>query len=819
MASSLASIEALVVKLKEEMFSDHLHYSFVSRSAYDTAWLAMIPHPLEPTTPLFKSCLEWLLINQNRQGYWGESVNGDLPTIDALPATLVCMVVLQKWGLGVKNIEKGLEFMHVNMEEMLHHDRHFPLPRWFLIVFSATIELAESSGLELKFSDHMKSVISQICAKKQQILGMEELVDKCHHPPLIAYLETFSPTDYKVDQETITKHLSEDGSLFQSPSATAQAYISTGNQKCLNYLIQLVQKCPNGVPQTYPMDEELVELSMVDQVERLGLSEYFTEEIDCILKKVYRSYKGQESMHENMNFIPAKLYKDSLAFRLFRLHCYSISPRTFCWFLYDEEILDHLEKNCGQFTSLMYSVYRATDLMFIGENEADQARSFSKKMLQKISTIKKTVDDNVVIRPNLSKVIEEELSVPWIARLDHLDHRMWIEQNKEEPMWIGKASFYRLSCVHIQLLCRWSKMWGLAELGFGREKTTYCYFVVAASTCLPHDSIIRMLVAKSAILITVADDFFDMKGSLEELQMLIEAIHRWDGKGLSGPSKVIFNVLDDLVRDASKILFLQEQIDVTEDFRDLWRETFDSWLTETTWGKSRYVPSKDEYMEIGMISIATHLLVLTSSCFLNPSLPKNKIKPQKYDNITRSLMASARLVNDMQSYQKEQVEGKMNLVLLHFKENPDASMDDSIDQVKSLLDMKRKELLKHVFMDDNSDFPKQWKYLHLSCFKVFQMLYNSTNLFDKDTELQVDIERAIYITPENGFSKQLKSGTTCYPSREKKNLTINDGYERTPLQRYGEGRMNIRCQRVLKHTMRNFSLKVFKPPVFNLCFT
>lgn len=62
-------------------------------------------------------------------------------------------------------------------------------------------------------------------------------------------------------------------------------------------------------------------------------------------------------------------------------------------------------------------------------------------------------------------------------------------------------------------------------MGFGREKTTYCYFAVAASTSLPDDSIIRKLVAKSAILITVADDFFDMGGSLEELHILNDAVH------------------------------------------------------------------------------------------------------------------------------------------------------------------------------------------------------------------------------------------------------------------------------------------------------
>ncbi|CAI9270106.1 unnamed protein product [Lactuca saligna] len=841
MESSLVSINILVTKLKEEIFSNtknHHLQSFVSPSAYDTAWLAMIPHTLEHNSPLFKGCLEWLLLNQNEEGYWGESING-LPTIDTLPATLTSMAVLRKWGTGSHNIENGLKFIHANTENLLHHHHH-DLPRWFFIVFPAAIELAESFGLDLMFSDDAKSIISQIYHVRKQIFGMEEMVDKWQYPPLMAYLETFPMTERNVDEETIIKHLREDGSLFQSPSATAQAYLSTGNQKCLNYLISLVQKCPNGVPEKYPMDEELVELSMVDQVQKLGLSEYFTEEIDNILRKVYRSYMGQESPQDKKIFIAIKLYKDSLAFRLFRLHGYNISPRTFCWFLYDNEILDHLENNSRQFTSLLHNVYKATDLMFVEESEVDEARSFSKKVLQRISATKNIVNDTVVMLPNISKMIEEELSIPWIARLDHLDHRMWIEQNNEGPLWVGKASFYRLSCIHnfelMQLavenyafrqliyqnelaeLKRWSKKWGLTEMGFGREKTVYCYFSVAASTCLPHDSIIRMLVAKSAILITVADDFFDMIGNLEELHILIDAIRRWDGKGLSGPSKVIFDVLDDLVRDTTETLVLQGNIDVIEDFRDLWRETFNSWLTETTWGKNGYIPSVNEYMETGMISIATHILVLTSSCFLNSSLPQFKVKPQKYENITQSLMATTRLLNDIQSYEKEQEEGKMNLVLLHLKENSDASMDDSISLVKTFLEGKRKELLKHVFTEDDSDFPKQWKSLHLSCFKAFQMLFNSSNLYDSDADLQLDIEKAIYIPPKRELPKYLKPQTTMHPFPQKRNLMITGEYFQTTARRFVHGFVGIKCHQLPKKSMRNVIYEVLSPPMFISCF-
>ncbi|KAI3510369.1 hypothetical protein L1887_17308 [Cichorium endivia] len=842
MESSLASIQVLVTKLKEEMFSKtrkHHLQSFVSPSAYDTAWLAMIPHAMEHGSPLFKACLEWVLNNQKEGGYWGESFN-DHPTIDALPATIASMVVLRKWGMGVDNIEKGFKFIHENIDDMLHDHQHH-LPRWFIIVFPASIELAESCGLDFNFSDHQKSLISQISHLRKKVIGMEDsAIDKWQYPPLLAYLETSPFAEHNFDQETITKHLSEDGSLFQSPSATAQAYIYTGNHKCLEYLTSLVQKCPDGVPQKYPMDEELVELSMVDQVQKLGLSEYFIEEVEGVLRKVYRSYTEQELLQDHKNFTAEKLYKDSLAFRLFRLHGYNISPRTFCWFLYYEEILDHLENNCGQFTSLLYSIYKATDLMFFGENEVDEARSFSKKMLQKISTMKHIVVDKIVILPNLSKVIEKELSIPWIARLDHLDHRTWIEQNKEGPLWTGKASFYRLSCIHnmelmqlavenyafrqtiyqkeLKELKRWSKRWGLTEMGFGREKTMYCYFAIAASTSLPHDSIIRMLVAKSAIVITVADDFFDMRGSLDELHILIEAIRRWDGNGLSGPSKVIFDVLDDLVRETTRTLLLHGNVDVTEDFRDLWRETFNSWLTETTWGKNGYIPSVDEYLETGMISIATHILVLTSSCFLNPSLPRNKLKPQKYENITQSLMATARLLNDIQSYQKEQEEGKMNLVLLHFKENPAASMDDSIALVEQFLEGKRKELLKHVFTDDNSDFPKQWKYLHFSCFKVFQMLFNSSNLYDTDAELQLDIEKAIYIPPRHELKKYTKPETTLHTLPQLGNLMINTGYVQTPSRSPVHGCMSNRFHPRQKKSIRNVSSELFSSAKFSLCF-
>ncbi|KAG5516848.1 hypothetical protein RHGRI_037546 [Rhododendron griersonianum] len=106
-------------------------------------------------------------------------------------------------------------------------------------------------------------------------------------------------------------------------------------------------------------------------------------------------------------------------------------------------------------------------------------------------------------------------------------------------------------------------------MGFGREKTAYCYFAIASSTCLPLDSTVRILVAKSSILVTVADDLYDMEGSLDELHALTQAVQRWDGKGLSGHGDNIFRALDDIVSEIAENHVQQYGIDITENLRDL----------------------------------------------------------------------------------------------------------------------------------------------------------------------------------------------------------------------------------------------------------
>ncbi|KAL5579371.1 hypothetical protein UlMin_011813 [Ulmus minor] len=769
MELELSNIQAQIKAIKETIFSDETDpYLLVSPCAYETAWLSMVPDSHQPSKPMFKNCLNWILINQNKQGFWGNFDSQGNPTIESLVATLACILALNRWSVGTLMIEKGLAFIHSSQAEKLLRQVLIikdNCPVWFAIVFPAMIELLQKADFKIELK---KLLVSNVFHKRQLILEREQLVDDHHYPPLLSYLEALPSSD-KIDEEVIFKQLSGDGSLFQSPSATASAFMSTRNKKCLNYLQSLAQRCPNGIPTTYPMDEELIKLWIINNVQRLGLAEHFTLDIEEVLEQVYKSYMSEELCAKPtiLEALQLQLHKYSLAFRLLRIHGYKVLPWSMCWFLYDEEIKNVIENNHEYFSSVMVNVFRATDVTFRGEYELQEAKSFSRKMLQK--SISMGAGDDQII--SFGKLIEHELRVPWMARLDHLEHRWWIEENEANVLWKGKTCFQQLLSLHNNKLIRlalqnyefkqsiykaelkelkiWSKDWGLSDMGFGREKTTYCYFAVAAGCSLPYDSDVRMFVAKSGILVIVADDFFDMKGSLTELQTLTDAIRRWDAKALSGEGKIIFDALDNVVSEMAIKYFKHEGNDITNNLRDIWYETFLSWLTEVTWSKADYIPSMDEYIKVGMVSVGAHTMVLPACCFLSPSLPISKLGTLQYKNITKMLMILARLLNDIQTYQKEKNEGKVNSVLLYMENNSEVDMEESIAGLRKIVDKKREELLEHVLMDGFTDLPKSCRQLHLSCFKVFQMFYNFSNRFDSNTEMVEDIKKSHLYSSKN----------------------------------------------------------------------
>lgn len=83
------------------------------------------------------------------------------------------------------------------------------------------------------------------------------------------------------------------------------------------------------------------------------------------------------------------------------------------------------------------------------------------------------------------------------------------------------------------------------------------------------------------------------------------------------------------------------------------------------------------------------------------------------------------------------------MVLLHWLQHPNGSIEESVAQVKQMLEVKRKEFMLHVM--EGEEMPESCKQIHLQCMKVFEMFFNSGNLFDSETALLDDINKSIYL--------------------------------------------------------------------------
>lgn len=117
-----------------------------SASAYDTAWVAMVPSLDNSQQPQFPQCLSWIIDNQLSDGSWGVP---HLIIKDRLCHTLACVIALRKWNAGNQNVETGLRFLRENIEGIVLEDEYTPIG--FQMIFPAMLEEARGLCLELPY--------------------------------------------------------------------------------------------------------------------------------------------------------------------------------------------------------------------------------------------------------------------------------------------------------------------------------------------------------------------------------------------------------------------------------------------------------------------------------------------------------------------------------------------------------------------------------------------------------------------------------------------------------------------------------------------
>ncbi|KAI3923918.1 hypothetical protein MKW98_012707 [Papaver atlanticum] len=401
----------------------------ISISAYDTAWVALVEDIYGSGSPQFPLILKWIIENQLSDGSWGDQLI--FSAHDRIISTLACVIALKAWNTCCYMREKGLLFIEQNMCKLEDaHTVHMPVG--FEVVFPSLIEIAKS--LDIDFPDEDPPALKDIFP-----LIPKEVM---HTVPtiLLHSLEGMA----NLDSEKLLKLQCVDGSFLVSPASTAFALMETKNEKCLDYLQNAVKRFNGGVPNVYPV-YMFERIWVVVRLDRLGIAPYFRSEIrDCV--DYVHKYWTEHGVCWARNSKVSDIDDTAQGFWILRLHGRDVSSDVFRHFKKGDDFYCFHGQSPSAVTG-MFNLYRASQVMFPGENILQQAKQYSATFLRKKQPSNELLDKWIITK-DLPGEVGYALEVPWYASLPRIETRFYVEQyGGKNDVWIAKT-LYRMSNVN-----------------------------------------------------------------------------------------------------------------------------------------------------------------------------------------------------------------------------------------------------------------------------------------------------------------------------------------------------------------------------------
>ncbi|KAK6944472.1 Terpene synthase, N-terminal domain [Dillenia turbinata] len=627
----------------------------LSVSAYDTAWVAMVPSSNSSHAPLFPGCVKWLLDNQHPNGSWGLPCHSPLLTKDALSSTLACILALKRWDIGEGHVKKGLHFIKSNFASVYDERQYSPIG--FDILFSGMVEYARDMDLVLPLTPKdLDAVFSKRDLELERCYQSNSKGSKAY----LAYLS--EGTGKLNDWKSIMAYQRKNGSLFNSPSTTAAALSHLEDANCLDYLNTLLENFGDGVPIICPLDV-YVHLSMIDNLEKLGIDRHFKNEIKRVLDETHRRWLQEDEE------IVLDLTTCALAFRLLRTHRYDVSSDLLIQFVEKVEYLDSIEGHCRDTTSAVLELFKASQLVICPHEEAlEEQNSWSREFLQSKLRNGEIQDDN------LTKEVIHALNFPYHASLDRIVNKAYLKVYDSNWVQIAKSS-YRCSNIsnedfrnlgvqdfnscqllqqhELKQLESWETECRLDKLKFSRRKVAVSQFAASATNFSPERSDVRISWVKHAVLAYMIDDFFDVGSSKEEQENLIQLFDKWDIEEntifSSETVEIIFWALRGIICEtADKAMKVQGRC-VKDHIIEIWKDLLKSMWMEAEWTRDKIVSTMDEYMSAAIVSIALGPIILPAMYLLGPKLSEEVIRSSEYQELFKLLCICGRLLNDVQS--------------------------------------------------------------------------------------------------------------------------------------------------------------------------
>ncbi|CAM0878121.1 unnamed protein product [Alopecurus aequalis] len=677
-------------------------------SPYDTAWVAMVPLPdSDFKAPCFPRCVQWIMLNQHGNGSWGMNESVLSANKEIMLSTMACVIALKKWKAGPEHIRRGLVFIGRNFSIVM--DPQVAAPIGFNIIFPGMLSLATGIGLDFSVTKaHIASILHLRDMQLNRLVGQESGGREAY----LAYVAQGLVN--MVDWNKVMKYKRKNGSLFNSPAATAASLVHKCDYKSLQYLNFIVTTLDGAVPAVYPLNI-YCQLSLVNTLENIGISRYFAREIKSVLDKTYRMNGYDVSSDELAHVAEISAFQNTLQ-----------------GYLND--------------TKSLIELYKASKVCF-SENESilDNICYWSGRLL------KEKLNSGEMQNSAIFGEVECALKYPYCAVVEPVYHRRNIEhfefcdsgilKRTSLPCFIDRdlldlavRNFSVSQCVYqdeVEQLERWQKGNRLDLLNFVRKNVKNNHLAAVASIS-PHElSAARMACAKTIALIPVVDDLFDVGGSIEEIQNLILLVERWNDhqnvEWYSDKVKLVFSALYTTVNQLGDLASAVQNRDVTEHMVEAWLDYLKSLLTEADWQRTQYVPTVEEYMKNAIVALGVGPIMLTTLYFAEQNQWEHVVKEREYQELFTLMGTCGRLLNDTQTFERERRDGQLNSVaLLVLRSRASMSIEEARTVIEKSIACYRRQLLRLVVKQDGV-VPKTCKELFWGLYKTSHMFYSQSD--------------------------------------------------------------------------------------------
>ncbi|XP_011088141.1 (-)-alpha-terpineol synthase-like [Sesamum indicum] len=510
-----------------------------------------------------------------------------------------------------------------------------------------------------------------------------------------------------------------DFNYFQSLSSeyTDERYLRRASELKVEVKKMLVQE-----KEVASSVEELLEL--IDELQRLGISYHFEDEINQILGCLYKQkYAGGKNNSEGKE---RDLYSTALAFRLLRQHGFTVSQEVFDCFKNDKGEFD---LSLAHDTKGLLQLYEASFLSTPGEKTLDLGREFATNFLQK--------NPNQKIDENLSLLVRHALEFPTHWRAQRPNARWFIDAYERRSdvnsvvLELAKLDFNIVQATHqeeLKHLSRWWKQTCIAEkLPFARDRLVEAYTWSSGYLPRPEQAYARMMSTKLNALTTVLDDIYDIYGTLEELQLFTDAVQRWDTEAierLPEYMQIFYLAAYNLVNEMSYDVLTKHGILAIQHMKKQWADVCALFLQEANYYSKGYTPTLEEYINNACISI-TIPLMLCHAYFLDTNqIDMEAVQAlSTYHDIVRYSGTIARLSDDLATSADEMERGDTPKSVECYMNESGASREEAREYIKFVIDETWKKMNAQVVAVDNSPFSKDFVSMAADLGRIGQYMY------------------------------------------------------------------------------------------------